>query len=81
MRWIWKPIDSIADWLLHSLSNQVQLRIGVLVTFLSLPLLGWMSVTKEARLIFFMSAAALTLSGISWIISAQALVQQEEHED
>lgn len=73
-----RPIDAIGNWLLHSLSAMQQLRLGVLCVLLSIPLMVYGPFSGEQFLIYEMSAAALTLTGIGIVVGAQVLVKEEE---
>lgn len=74
MKWI----DRIGDWLVHELSAHAQLRLGVLLFLGSLPLYPAVFFVDEPPLIFLMSAAALTLTGIGIVLGAELLVTTED---
>ena len=77
----WRPIDAIADWLVHTLDARAQLRFGVLLTLASLPLWVWGAFTTEPKLVYLMSAAALTIGGISTVLTAESLEVLESQDD
>ena len=77
---LWRPVDAIADWLLHSLGARQQLRLGVLLTLGSIPFLVYGFWTDEPFLVYQMSALALLLTGIGIVVGAQVLEQTEDTE-
>ena len=80
MRRLWRPIDWLAEWLAESFEPRNQLRLGILLLLGSLPLLLWTLRTNEPKLIFFMSALALTLTGITIVFAAEVLERQKGFE-
>lgn len=68
-----KLLDRIADWLQDVLGARAQLRLGVALVLLSLPLYVYLPFSGEPPLIYLMSALALTLSGISIVVAAEVL--------
>jgi len=72
-----KYIDKVGNWLLHSLSAHAQLRMGVILVLLSLPLMVYGPFSGEQLLIYEMSAFALTMTGIGIVVGAQVLVHEE----
>lgn len=77
MRWMLRATDAIADWLVHELDARAQLRFGVWLVLGSLPLYVYVLWSHEPPLIYLMSAAALTLTGIGTVVSAEVLEQTE----
>lgn len=75
---MWKPIDAMAAWLGDRLDAGWQLRIGILLVVLSLPLYAYAPFSGEPVGIFLMSAVAITLSGVSIVVSAEVLTNQEK---
>lgn len=74
-------LDAIADWLLHVLQARAQLRLGVALCLLSVPIYAWTPFSGEPVMIYLMSAAAITLTGVSIVISAEVLEQGEDGDD
>jgi len=81
MSWLLKITDRMADWLIHELDARAQLRIGVWLALLSLPLYPYAPLSGEPPLIYLMSAAALTLTGIGIVLTGEVLEQTEEAGD
>lgn len=77
----WKPFDAMAQWLGRNMGAQAQLRFGILLCIISLPLYAWGPFSGEPLLIYMMSAFAITLTGIGIVVGAQVLVKQEEQEE
>jgi hypothetical protein len=75
---IWRPIDSFADWLRHSLGFRAQLRLGVLFMVGSVPFLFWMPFAGEPPVIYFMSWLAIFGTGLALIITAEVGEVAEE---
>lgn len=71
-------LDRIADWLMDVLSARVQLRAGVALVLLSIPLFVYAPFSGEPLLIYLMSAFALTLTGVSIVLGAEVLEQTED---
>ena len=78
---LWKPIDAMAGWLGRVMGARNQLRLGIVLCLLSLPLYAYLPLSGEPPIIYAMSAIALTLTGIGIVVSAQVLVKQEEQEE
>lgn len=78
---LWKPIDKIGQWILEEVDAEVQLRLGVILTLISIPFYPYMIWSGEPPVIYFLSVLAVTLSGIALVIGAQVLVRQEENDD
>lgn len=74
----WSPIDRIADWLVDELDARAQLRFGVLLVLASIPLFVYSIWTEEPLLVYLMSAAALTLTGLGIVVGAEVLEVQEK---
>lgn len=77
---LWKPIDAIADWIVHELDARAQMRAGVLLALLSLPVLVAGLWSTEPFMIYEMSALALTLTGIGIVLNCEILEIQEKQE-
>lgn len=73
----WKPIDRQADWLRNQVDAEWQLRIGVLLTWISVPFYPYIAIADEPPAVLFLSVLAATLGGLSLVIGAQVLVNQE----
>lgn len=78
---IWRPVDKVADWLVHELSARAQLRLGVLLFVFSIPFLIYGFWTEEPFLVYQMSALALLLTGIGIVVGAEVLEQTEDASD
>ena len=78
---LWKPIDKIGQWILEEVDAEVQLRLGVILTLISIPFYPYMIWSGEPPVIYFLSVLAVTLSGIALVIGAQVRVRQEENDD
>jgi len=70
-------LDRIADWLIHELDARAQLRMGVALCLLSLPLYAYAPFSGEPMLIYLMSAGALTLTGVGIVLGGEVLEQTE----
>lgn len=70
-------IDAVADWLRDGLGARAQLRLGVLLTFGTLPMYAWLPFSGEPPAVYAMSTAALTLSGIGIVVGAEVLEKNE----
>jgi hypothetical protein len=79
--WIMRATDRIADWLMEELDARAQLRWGVWLALLSLPIYAYAPFSGEPIVIYLMSALALTLTGISIILGAEVLEQTEDAEE
>lgn len=77
MKWVMKATDAIADWLVHCLNARAQLRFGVWLVLGSVPLYVYAPFSGEPPIIYLMSAAAITLTGIGTVISAEVLEEEE----
>lgn len=75
-----KLIDAIADWLRHSLGAEWQLRLGVICCLLALPLMAYGFFANEPFLVYQMSAAAIFVGGLGFIVGAEVLVETEKTE-
>lgn len=73
-----KLIDALADWLADRFHARNQLRLGILLVLASVPLYAYLPFSGEPPIIYFMSAAALTISGITTVVAAEVLLHQEE---
>jgi hypothetical protein len=73
-----RVLDAIADWLMDVLSARVQLRAGVLLVLLSIPLFVYAPFSGEPLLIYLMSALAISLTGVSIVLGAEVLEQTED---
>jgi hypothetical protein len=60
---------------------QNQLRLGILLVLASIPLYLYAPFSGEPLLIYLMSAAALTLTGVGIVVSAEVLKNQEDEDD
>jgi len=69
----WRLIDAWADWLRHTFGPQAQLRFGVLLVLASIPLMVYGPFSDEQFLIYEMSAAALLVTGIGIVVTAETL--------
>ena len=78
---LWKPIDWIADWIVDELDARAQMRAGVIIALLSLPVLAFGFWSGEPIMIYEMSALALTLTGIGIVLNCEILEIQEKQED
>lgn len=76
----WRPVDAIANWLGSKLTAKAQLRMGILLVIGSLPLYVYAPFSGEPVFIYTMSAAALTLTGIGIVVTAQVLLHQKERD-
>lgn len=71
-------LDWIAAWLIDVLPARSQLHLGVALSLASLPLYVYCPFSGEPPLIYLMSAAALTLTGIGIVLGAEVLEQTED---
>lgn len=78
---ITKVLDWMADWLIHELTARAQLRLGVVLCLVTIPLYPYVFFSGEPPLIYLMSAAALTLTGIGIVLGAEVLEQTEDTGD
>ena len=76
-----RPLDWLAEWLGDHLSPQAQLRIGILSVVGSFPFYALLYSTKEPRAVFLMSALALTLTGIAFVVGAEVLLAQQKQDE
>lgn len=74
-------LDCMADWLAEHLGPQNQLRLGILLVWLSLPLYIYAPFTSEPLLVYLMSAVAITLTGATLVVSAEVLKEQEHQRE
>jgi len=75
---MWRPVDWLAGWLCRHMNAGNQLRLGIVCVAVSLPLWVYGPFSGEPLLIYLMSAAALTLTGVGLVIGAQVMHLQEE---
>lgn len=73
-------LDHMAGWLGDRLSAQAQLRVGIASVLASLPFYARLFSTDEPKDIYLMSALALTLTGIAFVVGAEVLLAQEAQE-
>ncbi len=71
----------MAGWLGARMGAQNQLRLGILLVLASIPLYLYAPFSGEPLLIYLMSAAALTLTGVGIVVSAEVLKNQEDEDD
>lgn len=76
---MWRPLDTIADWLRHQLGARAQLRAGILTVVVStlwtVAALLW---SDEPPNVIAMSGIALVLTGVGIVVGAQVLEQGED---
>lgn len=77
MKWVLRKTDAIAHWLIHELTAENQLRVGVWIALASLPVYLYAPFSGEPLVIYLLSAMALTLTGITIVLSAEVLVEEE----
>lgn len=65
-------IDAIADWLRDRLGYRAQMRMGVILVLGSLPFYLYGPFAGEPPVIYYLSVVAVTLSGISIVVAAEA---------
>ena len=75
---MWRPIDRMAAWLGDHLDAHWQLRIGILLVLTSIPLYVYLPFSGEPPIIYAMSAVAITLTGVSIVVGAEVLTNQED---
>jgi len=63
-------LDAIAERILR-MHMITQMRLGVALTLLSIPFYVYMPFSGEPPVVYFLSAMALTLTGITIIFAAQ----------
>jgi peptidoglycan/LPS O-acetylase OafA/YrhL len=78
MKYLWKFVDGIGLWIVHEFGALQQLRLGVMLTLLSLPFYPYMFWSGEPPVIYFLSVVAVTLTGLGLIVGTQILYNQEE---
>jgi hypothetical protein len=81
VKWLWKIVDKIGLWIVHEFGALEQLRLGVVLTFLSLPFYPYMFWSGEPPVIYFLSVVAVTLTGLGLIVGTQILYNQEQEEE
>ena len=81
MRKLWRPIDTVGNWIVNEFSTQAQLRLGVILFLGSLPFYPYMLWSGEPPVIYFLSVLAVTLTGLGILVSLQVLVRQEKQEE
>lgn len=74
----WRPVDALAAWLGDKLTAQHQLRLGIVLVVLSLALYAYLPFSGEPPLIYLMSAFAITMTGITIVMAAEVLINQED---
>lgn len=72
MKWLWGLLGRQAEWLQNVLDTELQQRIALLCIYISIPLALYGPFSDEQLVIYEMSAAALTLTGLGWLSSLQA---------
>ncbi len=70
-----RVLDMIAGWIDRVFDPQMQKRTGALLILLSLPLYPVAFLVEEPKLVYWMSAAAISLTGWSIVVGAQALAE------
>lgn len=75
---IWKYVDIHADWLRRVFTPQRQMRMGVLMIWLAIPLCFFVFWTDEPPLVYEMSALALLVGGLGFVITAVLAVENAE---
>lgn len=78
---LWKPVDKVGLWIVHEFDALHQLRLGVVLTFLSIPFYPYMLWSGEPPVIYFLSVVAVTLTGLGLIVGTQILYNQEAEKD
>lgn len=81
MKRLLAPLDRLADWLGDHLSPAAQLRVGILSVLTSVPFYVLLFWTGEPKAVFLMSALALTLTGIAFVVGAEVLIAQQEQDE
>lgn len=74
---IWGLVDKIGLWIVHEFDALHQLRLGVVLTFSSIPFYPYMFWSGEPPVIYFLSVVAVTLTGLGLIVGTQILYNQE----
>lgn len=75
---VWRPVDWLAEWLTDRFTPRNQLRLGIVLFLASLPLLAYTPWTSEPKMVYAMSAVAITLTGVTIVFAAEVLLRQEE---
>lgn len=70
MRSMWKFIDAIGGYIQRRASVKNQVRLGVIMSLASLPLVVIGFFRSEPFIIYQMSAAALLFTGLSTVVAA-----------
>lgn len=73
-----KLVDRLARWIADKLDANLQLRFGVLLVLGSIPFYLYLPFSGEPPIVYVMSALALTVSGLSFVIGAEVLLNQEK---
>lgn len=73
-----KIVDKLARWVANKLDANAQLRFGVLLVLFSIPFYLYLPFSGEPPIVYLMSALALTVSGLSFLIGAEVLLNQEK---
>lgn len=71
-------LDKIAEWIVVKLDAKAQLHFGVLLVLLSIPFYVYLPFSGEPPVVYFMSAMALTVSGLAFVVGAEVLLNQEK---
>ncbi len=77
---IWRPIDALAGWVGDKLTAKHQMRMGILLVLVSLFLYVYLPFSGEPPVIYLMSAFAITITGVTVVMAAEVLVNQEDEE-
>lgn len=70
-----------ADWIRRTFTPQRQMRMGVLMIWLAIPLCFFVFWTEEPPLVFEMSALALLVGGLGFVITAVLAAETSETSD
>ncbi len=73
MHYLAKLLDTLSHHLQARLTAQAQVRLGILLTLLSLPLYVYLPFSGEPPVIYAMSAVAITLTGMTLVVAAENL--------
>lgn len=74
---IWKPVDWLGYKLAKWWTPQLQVRTGTVLTILGVLLLVYTPLSGEPPLIYFMSALALIIGGLSVLVTAVLAVAED----
>lgn len=75
---ILRALDRIAYWLRDGFGPQAQLRMGICLVLLSLPFYAYLPFSGEPPVIYFLSVAALTMTGITIVVAAENLDDESD---